>query len=718
MKLGVLLSAMLTIGVGITSFSHTGIVNNNNVSSSPLLARRAPGGQESEISYEDLPDEDMTCRLSSASKTKNHTSVKVEFSATKTTAWGNNGNDVWLVIEDSDFSGDEDNPSLSADDEEIPAEEKKNPSKVTGNIEFAGYTMEIRNYNKYIEPDFFIPRQMKYGSSGRFYIVNKKICTNTIDFAIEEGSKKQNYIKSIIIPSSIETIESEAFVNVPEDVVFKCETKEAPEGWAFDWTDAAEDKIVWGYEPTQDEIEQWDEYEYQTVDEEGNPVTVTVNGVATTGSHVRKFGGKGSYMIGYDNTGENYNDKYVEGSHPLIMTYSSSVKGAVSEKELILPLMDVDNRSIPYDACGDIGNKQVSMIIDIHTEADEVVDFDSICFYNVFKAVKAPEGKTGYQCDLEHYYKKEAVRKFKTITNIDDIITYSLNKVSTFAGYTLVSLNIDVVEPLYYKAVAETIIENNKDKLEKGEYRIRYALYSLKSSSYRVYYMKKGAESPSETTIDVFTPLEVIELAIGSNVVSFIIKDSDVANDFSASRLCGFELMNLTFEMHLWNVKDMKPVSRTSKSFNFGIVDFVPSSTETLSYSDLNLLMVLIFVGYTVVYAAVAVGLFFYLKNKFKNDEFRRMKPKKYVKTSVIGFFGLGVILLAVLAIIYRTAIFRNTLYAFNPSDVLVVLAGIVALVIIGYFIKFMANQIKANKDRRKALKLKLNDDVKDDGTN
>ena len=43
---------------------------------------------------------------------------------------------------------------------------------------------------------------------------------------------------------------------------------------------------------------------------------------------------------------------------------------------------------------------------------------------------------------------------------------------------------------------------------------------------------------------------------------------------------------------------------------------------------------------------------------------------------------------------------------------------AVLSVVIIGYFIKYLVGVIKANKERRRIIKLKLNEDIEDDGTN
>ena len=118
-----------------------------------------------------------------------------------------------------------------------------------------------------------------------------------------------------------------------------------------------------------------------------------------------------------------------------------------------------------------------------------------------------------------------------------------------------------------------------------------------------------------------------------------------------------------------------------------------------------------------VVYAVLAVILFFYKKNKYKNDEFRRMRPKAYVKSALIGFVGLALVLAAVNFVFLRFAIFYSTVPTFNPIDAFVIAFGIFGAIALGLFIKNAVVAFKLAKKRKQALKLHLDADTVDDGT-
>ena len=106
------------------------------------------------------------------------------------------------------------------------------------------------------------------------------------------------------------------------------------------------------------------------------------------------------------------------------------------------------------------------------------------------------------------------------------------------------------------------------------------------------------------------------------------------------------------------------------------------------------------------------------LKEKFKNDEFRRVNGKKFFKTAALGFGGLAVVLAAVLAIIGRTSVFFNSIVVFNPTDPFVIILSIFAAIFIGYFIVNVVKLIKAEMERKQSIRLKLNEDKAEDGTN
>ena len=64
-----------------------------------------------------------------------------------------------------------------------------------------------------------------------------------------------------------------------------------------------------------------------------------------------------------------------------------------------------------------------------------------------------------------------------------------------------------------------------------------------------------------------------------------------------------------------------------------------------------------------------------------------------------------------------RAVGFSNTIVSFNPTDPLLIAFAVAGLIIGGYFIVLAIKAVKAEQERRKAIRLRLNEDVEDDGT-
>ena len=140
--------------------------------------------------------------------------------------------------------------------------------------------------------------------------------------------------------------------------------------------------------------------------------------------------------------------------------------------------------------------------------------------------------------------------------------------------------------------------------------------------------------------------------------------------------------------------------------------------TEKANLFDINAFLIILLIAYIVIFVGTTIGLYFYLKNKYKNDEFRRMKNKSYFTKAALFLFGSLVVLFDLVFIVLRASALNNAIVVYNPADAYIIVLSVMSVVIIGYFIKYMVGVIKTNKERRRIIKLKLNEDVDDDGTN
>ena len=93
------------------------------------------------------------------------------------------------------------------------------------------------------------------------------------------------------------------------------------------------------------------------------------------------------------------------------------------------------------------------------------------------------------------------------------------------------------------------------------------------------------------------------------------------------------------------------------------------------------------------------------------------MNTSRYLASSSLGLFGLGIVLYALIFIILRFTALANTIVVYNPVDAFIIIFGIASILVIGYFIKNMVARIKAEKQRRISIKLNLDKDAFNDGT-
>ena len=173
----------------------------------------------------------------------------------------------------------------------------------------------------------------------------------------------------------------------------------------------------------------------------------------------------------------------------------------------------------------------------------------------------------------------------------------------------------------------------------------------------------------------------------------------------------------MTINIHLYNSASHNVVQNTQFINVFGNIEVLPNSGKALKYFDIYTYFVVFYVALIVLYAALATALFFYKKNKYKNDEFRRMRPKTYIKSASFGFIGLVLVTAAINFAILRFGVFYSTVPTFNPIDAFVIAFGVFGAIALGFFVRNAAVAIKLMKKRQQAIKLRLDKDEVDDGT-
>ena len=322
---------------------------------------------------------------------------------------------------------------------------------------------------------------------------------------------------------------------------------------------------------------------------------------------------------------------------------------------------------------------------------------------------------------------------------LSNLVSFKASGSSTFAGFSRFSLtmdkNLSITSEKYpephslYLDVKSDFYEQNKTKILAGLTDIRYSLYNLYLSSYHFVYEGRNGEL-KDFTMGISSPISYQTLdSDKNNSISLLVSHEDVRkrgqkigmdlSDFSADKVRTFELVNLTIQMDLLTTSDSGSravLAKSQASYKFAYVTV--RDNEKLNVFNWNIFLIIFFVAYAVLFVAGSFALYKYKKEKYKNDEFRRVNDKKYLRSAVLYGLGFVVIAYAIIFIVMRAVGFSNTIVSFNPTDPLLIGFAVAGMIIGGYFIVLAVKAVKAEQERRKAIRLRLNEDVEDDGTN
>ena len=496
------------------------------------------------------------------------------------------------------------------------------------------------------------------------------------------GSKameSNTHAQKLYIPNTIDTIPSDAFINNTTLQKIYCEYDSAPAGWAAGWNNGI--SVEWGVD-VYDEYSGRDEYE-----------NVSFARVVDVGNKDINF------IIG------NFPGGGVE--QPIVVEYK--LKNSSTKRYLAL---EKKTKSTVYDGVGyyiyGYVNK-LTVVIDLKN--GEELDFDSIVVYNIFPAIEsAPGVEPKYTPDLTNGYYAIPHKLFGRVYDLSEFIKITFDKVSTFGGYISVGTKIDIVNKgLIFQELRPGQYNNYKEKIADGRAHIRARFTSLPLANYRV--KAKGVE----TSTTVTTPITQIVLSkYTDNRVNFMIKEDFFKGGFDLKTFEYFALENLTISLDV--IDGTTIIKRTVAHTKFGCVFFFTPDDKIQTF-DGNLFVILLAAGYAVGAALLSAVLFFVFKTKFKNDEFRRLKPKQFIKKAIIYSLTSLAVVIFLAFVILRTTVLLSSIVVYNPLDVFITIFGIATIIIVGYYVKEIVTSVRTNKQRKKALKLGLANDVTDDGT-
>ncbi len=614
-----------------------------------------------------------------------------------------------IGIDDANYTGDPADPAPEGYD--VYDEE-------TGLPLFEGYVAYVTGSVSENNKNVYIPSKMTF--TGRFTIKVTRIDAGAVSTAgcgstdipntwtYTSGSEVISRIKNIYIPSTITEIKAGAFTGMPTDgsAVIHYEGSAIPSGFETGWVDA---------DVTDPNLIDVSTSSYDKPKQKNSNVGGTVDIPDPLGRPL-------NFILGYV-------DLDADKNYPLTVQYDlvTNLNG-VETRETIYEALPLVNTRNPYDACGPLATNSYTRTLGYKLGKGQSIDDSSVVFHNIRKTYVDGEGKT--QVDFTKRYFARPIIGYSEKQNIDNLVHVRASTNSTFAGYSMFTLkmdrNLSIKSAKYpqphslYLDVKTDVYEQNKANIKSGKTKIRYLLYNLYNSSYHFVYVGANNEL-KDVVVPVKTVISYQNLENDNdNLVSILLKNSAIAPDFNPSKVRLFELMNITIQMDLITTTDSGSVSilgKSSISYKFAYITII-NSAEDISVFNWNLFLIIFFASFVVVYAAAAFATYKIMKEKFKNDEFRRVNGKKFLKKAILGGLGLGEVLLAVLFIILRTVGFKNTIVVYNPTDPLLIATAIVGLIIFGYFIVYIIKLVKAEKERRKAIRLKLNEDVEDDGTN
>lgn len=486
-------------------------------------------------------------------------------------------------------------------------------------------------------------------------------------------------ITSITIPQEVTEIYSESFQNIPEGMVFNVEPEAKLEGWAADWNHGAT-------------------VNYGATFPAAKAEPLSKAGASKYGDETQNF------IIGwYPKTGE---------QKPLTLEYKVSVNGGAAETRYF-DFAPTSANSL-FECVGrQVNDYTKSLYCDIPLAEGEEIDFSSTVLHNIYRAKTV--GETAItEPELSQAYSIEPKQGFSRAYDINDFIKCSFTGLSTFSGFSAIDLNVDISEANIYEHLKSNYYNTHLNDIKSGKLKIRYRLTSLTLCSFRITYRDGSADVQKD--VKIVTPVAQFKLEQQKgNRVSFLFKNSDIAANFSADKIKAVSFVGLYVTLDLLAQKG--PIARSNVITRFGYHSIMPY-TEKANLFDINAFLIILLIAYIAIFVGTTIGLYFYLKNKYKNDEFRRMKNKSYFTKAALFLFGSLVVLFDFVFIVLRASALNNAIVVYNPADAYIIVLSVMSVVIIGYFIKYMVGVIKTNKERRRIIKLKLNEDVDDDGTN
>ena len=622
---------------------------------------------------------ELAFTLTSSSLTPCSQSFTLSMQSVKIEAYNNSTryNNVFVRIDDSNYT-DFQTAKKNAEDAKEAAE---NEGKEYVPAVYNATVFNVAN-SKAANNVIVLPNFIDYGTLFRLQVTSIEA-----NACYDYDSKSISYanIKEIIIPEGYQKISSNAFLGAKEaGVAIKTASASAGENWEEGWTDADV------------------EYGVTLTSTQQRALEVRTTGTTT-------FGEGKSFFVGY------FDKAKPETNKPLTMEYHLLDSGNNPVGQTQYYELPKASTTLDYDAVGTIAGKaKDDRSVDIEIPEGTHIDESSIVFHNILRLAKNEQGKVVIEPDSEPL-KATPTRSYSQVMNFGDFLEVSPGKASYIAGYSRFSLKAHLKTEIF-ETINPTVYKQNKALIDSGTLRVRISLSSLGSASYRVVYEGKNGEEIT-STIPVRTPIGTINLSNGEEI-GFLIEDAKVGEGFSFSKVRSLRLCGFYVQIDLYNGNKNSIANNSKKSIRFASIDILPQGgVSELKTTNLAVYFAVAYSCYVAAFCLLAVGYFFYCKKKYRNDEFRRVNPKKYWLKSLRNLFGYGLIFSSILFIVARWGLLDSTVVVFNTLDVWVIVFTLAGAIFLGLAIKEFVVSIKQTMERKKKEKLHLDADVAEDGT-
>lgn len=374
-----------------------------------------------------------------------------------------------------------------------------------------------------------------------------------------------------------------------------------------------------------------------------------------------------------------------------------------------------------YDGIGSsLGYNSLSTFCDININYGEEVLFENgFQLINVFSY--DPDTKT---VDLENptyiecNYQDLISPYYPTHYEVADFFKVTYNRSSNFSNYSSFIFDVENYGDELYPTLTATTdraYSTNIRNLENGTYYIRSKL-------------SFGGDTQFVLTYDDGTE-EVINSSSKAQDISHNGEIALLFEGIDANRVVNIEIRDIYYQMEIFNTETNSALGRTSFSQRFGRVythmsDLYDSNGnvaldlgEDYPHFNGDLFVILVATLSTAIFFGIVIPSYFYLKKKNRNDEFKRMNTKQYFTTATYGYLCIESLLLLFSFILLRVNFIDNTLIIYNPTDVYIIVFGVMSIILVGYFIRYFIVMFKNHREKVRRDKLKINQDVIDDGT-